>query len=52
VLNAIYSLCLKVAPDEIPVLYSATTLLSTLSKDRRCLRAMNAKGPRLMSGMP
>lgn len=51
VLNAIYSLCLKAPPDEIPVLHSATTLLSTLSKDRTCLRAMNAKGTRLMSSM-
>ena len=51
VLNAIYSLCLKVSPEEIPVLHSATTLLTTLSKDRTCLRAMNAKGTRLMSSM-
>jgi len=51
VLNAICTLCLKVAPDDIPVLFSATTLLTTMSKDRACLRDLNAKGTMLMSAM-
>ena len=43
VLNAILTLGLKVPADHVPVLHSATTLLTTMSKDRRCLRFMNAK---------
>ena len=32
VLTAIYTLCLKVSADEVPVLHSATTLLKTMSR--------------------
>ena len=51
VFNAICALALKAAPEEVGVLHSACTLMTSMGRDAVCAKEMTAKGPQLLSAM-